>query len=136
MTHLPRIQGEGGSPEDLGNKDDPYKGKIMNIEFARENYEEIKQTKLESLYQDLLKAAIRYAHIRAEWSQQDHEKKLQINAERSRAHNVLIDCCNILARNQNNAGEPNSWRDKLGADRKVICDFACYLHLFAGLESR
>ncbi len=108
----------------------------MNIEFARKIIEEIKYTELESLYQELLKAAIRYAHIRAEWSQQDNEQRLEIDAERTSAHNVFIDCCNILARNQNDAGEPNSWRDKLGADRKVIGDFACYLHLFAALESR
>ena len=32
---------------------------IMNIKFARKNYEEIKHTELKSLYQDLIKAAIR-----------------------------------------------------------------------------
>ena len=108
----------------------------MNIEFARNNYEQIKSTVLKSLYEDLLKAAIRYAHIRAEWKQQDTIIKLEVDETRTRAHNVFIDCCNILARNQEKMGEANSWRETLGNDRKVIGDFACYLHLFSGLESR
>jgi len=34
------------------------------------------------------------------------------------------------------AGEDNSWRMKLGDDRKDLGDFACYLHCLLGILSR
>lgn len=108
----------------------------MNIEHAWKYYEEIKHTELKSLYQDLLRAAIRYAHIRAEWKLQDTDKRLEVDEARARAHNVFIDCCNILARNQEKLGEVINWRETLGNDRKIIGDFACYLSLILALETR
>ena len=59
-----------------------------------------------------------------------------MDPERTRAHNALIDCCNILSRNMRTAGEDNSWRVALGDDRKAIGDFACLLHCLLGISAR
>jgi hypothetical protein len=34
------------------------------------------------------------------------------------------------------AGEDDSWRIKLGTDRKRIGDFACLVHALIGIEAR
>ena len=54
----------------------------------------------------------------------------------TQAHEVFIDACNILSRNQGRAGEVNAWRESLGDDRKRIGDLACYLVLDLGLRAR
>jgi len=59
-----------------------------------------------------------------------------MDQRRTLAHNAFIDACNIMSRNMGKNDEDNSWRAALGEDRKVIGDFACYIHCFLGLEAR
>ena len=81
-------------------------------------------------------AAVRYAGIRAKWCLESADGRRGMDTERTRAHDAFIDSCNILSRNQAKNGEDNTWRAKLGDDRKVIGDFACYVHCILGIGAR
>ena len=109
---------------------------ILEYEVAAEIYEQIKRSKLHDLKDDLIMAAIRYAELRVRSQQPAAAADPQIDADRTRAHNVFIDACNILARNMAKAGEDATWREALGDDRKTIGDLACYIYCFLGLAAR
>lgn len=64
------------------------------------------------------------------------ERRLELEDSRIRCHDAFIDSCNILSRNMEKAGENYSWREKLGNDRKVIGDFACFIHFKLGIDAR
>ncbi|MCF7793897.1 MAG: hypothetical protein K9N09_09140 [Candidatus Cloacimonetes bacterium] len=108
----------------------------MNIGLANQIYNEIKDTKLQHLLDDLIEYAIRYSRIRTDYYLLSVKEKMEKESSRTSAHNVFIDCCNILSRNMLKNGEDNSWRKKLGTDRKEIGDFACYLHCILGIMAR
>jgi hypothetical protein len=59
-----------------------------------------------------------------------------MDQRRTLAHNAFIDSVNIMSRNMDKENEDNLWRAVLGDDRKIIGDFACYVHMFLGLEAR
>lgn len=59
------------------------------------------------------------------------EQRIEMDQRRRLAHNTFIDACNMGAE-----GEDNSWRADLGDDRKIIGDFACFVHCFLGIEAR
>lgn len=59
-----------------------------------------------------------------------------MDAGRTRAHNAFIDACNILSRQMARPGEDVAWRARLRSDRKILGDFACYLHCLLGLKAR
>jgi len=84
---------------------------------------------------DLLDCAIRYAHQRAKWGLADRETRALSDAERTRAHNVFIDACNILSRAMVRNGHDVTWRRALGDDRGRIGDVACYLHCIIALRA-
>ena len=108
----------------------------MDIKEAQNALVIIKDSSLSTLREGLFATAIRYAHIRAEWSLMTSDQRREIDASRTRAHNAFIDSCNILSRNMNKAGESAAWRASLGDDRKVIGDFACYLHCLLSINGR
>ena len=108
----------------------------MTIETAERIYAGIRNTKLLGLRDDLIDKVIRYARIRTDFALAGLEKKIAMEDTRSRAHDALIDSCNILSRNMHNSGEDNHWREILGSDRKNIGDFACYLHCILGIMAR
>lgn len=113
---------------------------MLPYEKAKFCYESIREAELSSrlkpLQRDLYMKALSYARIRAEWAVSSREQRLEMDQLRRLAHNSFIDALNILSRNFAAAGEDNSWRAELGDDRKVIGDFACYLHCFKGIEAR
>ncbi len=109
---------------------------MLKYETAYLSYKSINNSKLIELKNQLFKAAIRYANLRAEWSFMDTEQKAENDFERTAAHNRFIDACNIMARNMRTANEDTSWAEILKNDRKVIGDFACYLLAFMGLQNR
>lgn len=74
----------------------------MNQQLAKDIFEIVSKSKLERLKQSLFKNAIRYAHIRAEWSLSDIETRKEMDVRRTLAHNALIDTVQILARNLQN----------------------------------
>lgn len=94
------------------------------------------------LYEDLVKAAIRYAEIRAEWSMMAREKKLEKDFLRTSMHNSVIMHVNVLARHLKKVGKLALWRNELGNEeedlifRKVIGDFACYVAFINGICAR
>lgn len=109
----------------------------MDLKEATAIHNHIKASKLTSLSDAMIKSAIRYASIRTDWYLSSVEQRIELDIERSAAHNVLISNCDILARNMLKAGEDNSWRHKIGGtDRKQIGDFACVLHAVIGIKAR
>ena len=64
------------------------------------------------------------------------EQRREMEQDRTTAHNAFIDACNILNRQMAKSGESPHWRELLGADRKEIGDFACFVVLFVSLGSR
>ena len=88
------------------------------------------------LQADLFDAVLRYARLRAEWAVSPLERRVEMDAARFRAHNVLIDAFNILSRAMARAGEDNNWRQVLGTERRVIGDVACHMHCLLALSAR
>ena len=108
----------------------------MDFNEAQKALVVINDSRLPNLWEGLFTTAIRYAHIRAEWSLMDSDQRREADASRTKAHNSFIDSCNILSRNMNKSGESVAWRASLGNDRKVIGDFACYLHCLLSIKVR
>jgi len=108
----------------------------VDIKEAQKALVVINDSSHSTLRKALFETAIRYAHIRAEWALMSTEQQKEADASRTRAHNAFIDSCNILSRNMNKAGESVAWRASLGDDRRVIGDFACYLHCLLSIKSR
>ena len=84
---------------------------------------------------DFLNAAIVYARVRTDWQLADLERRQEMDARRTQAHNAFIDACNILSRQMAKQGLDISWHAALGS-RKEIGDFACYIHSLLGLAAR
>ncbi|MCD8076201.1 MAG: hypothetical protein LUF27_14445 [Lachnospiraceae bacterium] len=92
-------------------------------------------------YADLLKAAARYAGIRAVWPMMDAKEKLEKDMGRTSAHDSVITHLNLMSRLLRLMGKPAAWRDTLGNEkdpyrRKMIGDFACYLAFISGINAR
>ena len=88
---------------------------------------------------DFLKAAAKYAGIRAGWNLLSREEKMETDANRTACHNGVILHLNILARYLASKGKNTSWREELGDEkehRKKIGDFACYVTCIEGLNAR
>jgi len=107
----------------------------MKFETAHNIYKSIQKTKIFDLKDDLFKSAIRYSHIRARWSLATKDERIRMDDERTRAHNVFIDDCNILSREMKKISENNNWRLEIGQNRKAIGDFACFIHLFLSVKA-
>ncbi|OPY13168.1 MAG: hypothetical protein A4E69_01778 [Syntrophus sp. PtaB.Bin138] len=84
----------------------------------------------------LLRSAVSYAGIRAQWQLSSPEERFAMNEDRTRAHDAFIEACDEMGKGMYNENEDASWRGKLGDDRKEIGDFACYLNLILGLAAR
>ncbi len=113
---------------------------MLKYDTARICFETIREAdlpqKLQPLRRDFYNKAVDYALIRAQWQLSSREQRIDMDQRRRLAHNAFIDACNILSRNMGAEGEDNSWRADLGDDRKIIGDFACYIHCFLGIEAR
>lgn len=88
------------------------------------------------LKRELWLLALRYARLRADWRMVARDERVAMDAARRRAHDALIDQCNILSLAAGRAGRDNHWRAALGEDRKEIGDFACHVHCILGVEAR
>lgn len=60
---------------------------------------------------------------------------MELEEERTIAHNAFISSCDILSRNMIQSGEDNRWRSQIGSDRKDIGDFACLLHALMEIQA-
>jgi hypothetical protein len=107
----------------------------MNYNSTVQVYEAIKAGD-PGLLTDVIRAAIRYSQIRAEWMLMTIEERRDVDARRTAAHNAFIDALNILSRAMKKSGQNNEWRKLLGDDRKEIGDFACFLVAHLGILAR
>jgi hypothetical protein len=108
----------------------------MHIDSATKAFDSIRSTQHTSLRDDLIRAAVSYAHHRAEWYLAEPEQRASMGQARTAAHNAFIDSCNILSRQMAKSDESTAWRGTLGTDRREIGDFACFIALFVGLAAR
>ncbi|ODT56665.1 MAG: hypothetical protein BGP01_00350 [Paludibacter sp. 47-17] len=110
----------------------------MSLDYttAQQAYQQLSETRLTELRTALLKAAVRYAAIRAEWHFMSPSERATADHGRTIAHNRFIDTCNILSREQAKIGEDNKWRAAIGMDRKMIGDFACWVSCWVGIGER
>ena len=94
------------------------------------------------LYEELLGQATKYADYRANWSLWSTAKKMEQDASRSKCHDALIDCFNILERYLKKIGKDSAWRAALGyiednpRNRMRIGDFACFLVFVNAINAR
>ncbi|HEY5125204.1 MAG TPA: hypothetical protein VIK14_15855 [Ignavibacteria bacterium] len=109
---------------------------MFNFELAEKIYSDFQSSSEKELVKDLIEYSVRYSQIRVEWQLANIEQRKELEDTRIRAHDAFIDSCNILSRAMEKAGEDNSWREKLGNDRKELGDFACYINYRLGLLSR
>jgi len=108
----------------------------MELFEAQLIYEQFQKSKYQSLVKSLIKYAINYTRLRVEWLLLDTEGRIEIDEERSRAHNSFISACDALARNMRENDEDASWRTKIGTGRKDIGDFAVLLVAVMGIKAR
>ena len=107
----------------------------MNYQDSVQVYEALKSGD-EHLRLQLLRTAIRYSNMRVEWLLMTSAERLEVDRQRTAAHNAFIDAVNILSRAMGKAGQDNSWRQVLGDNRKDIGDFACFLVAHLGILAR
>ncbi len=84
----------------------------------------------------MLDAAVRYARMRADWELAPQSARIDMDEQRTRAHDAFIDSCNILSRAMAKVEMSTTWREQLGDDRKLLGDFACFLHCALGVRAR
>jgi hypothetical protein len=107
----------------------------MNYDEAVSVYEAMKAGD-EGLRLQVLRTAIRYTNMRVEWFLMTAAERLEVDRQRTAAHDAVIDAVNILSRAMVKEGQDNEWRRALGDDRKVIGDFACFLVAHLGVLAR
>ena len=66
----------------------------------------------------------------------NNDEKKYIDSTRTYSHNTLIIDFNILSRYLKSKGKNIFWRKKLGDDRRLIGDFACYVIFINSISSR
>jgi len=109
---------------------------MLTYDKAKFCYGMIMESAQTALRRELFSKALEYARIRAKWMVSSLDQRKEMDQRRTLAHNSFIDACNIMSRNMGKNDEDNSWRAELGDDRKIIGDFACYIHCFLGIEAR
>jgi len=107
----------------------------MNYDITVQIYEAMKSGD-EVLRLQVMRTAIRYCNIRAEWNFMTVPERLEADKQRTIAHNAFIDAVNVLSRSMGKSGQDNEWRRLLSDDRKVIGDFACLLVAHLGILAR
>lgn len=113
----------------------------MTFQEATEAYETIESAGKQhadfpELRHAFYQAAVRYAHIRAEWVFLSIADRAAQDPARTMAHDGFISYCDLLGRFMAKEGWGAGWRDRLGNDRQDIGDFACYLHALLGISAR
>lgn len=118
-------------------------GNILKIEDALQLYEamteSIEKCTLEDkldFWNDCLIKAAEYAKIRNDWETMSREEKLDADNGRTIIHDSFIASLNILSRIAEKENIDNSWRVRLGDNRKRIGDFACFISYMTGISNR
>lgn len=108
----------------------------MELEQTHQIFNIINNSRHQPLVNSLLKSAVRYSRLRVDWYFSDQEQRIEMDEERTIAHNAFISACDILKRNMKDAGENNQWRLQIETERKSIGDFACMLNAVICLNAR
>ena len=108
----------------------------MEIKEVQKIYLHLLDSTHQSLVKSMIKSAVRYSRLRVDWLLSDQEGRMELEEERTIAHNAFISSFDILSRNMSQSGEDNHWRFQIGSDRKDIGDFACLLHAVLGIQAR
>lgn len=87
-------------------------------------------------FQVLVERAEKYAAYRAVWLGKDLRERMEIDEERSRAHDLFIKAKDALSTYMYEQKLGNDWDDCLGEERKRIGDFACYLVYLRSILAR
>ena len=108
----------------------------MDWNTSKTIYEQLQTCANDDLKEHFVSLAVRYARLRVDWLLSEGEARSRLDESRTAAHNALISAVNALSRNMDQDGLDISWRKTLGSDRRVIGDFACYLHCILGISAR
>ena len=108
----------------------------MELKEASEIFETLKGTKYTKEFEWLVKSAVRYAGIRAEWYFAKMAEQNMMDDERTITHDAFIHSCDVLGMKMKENGESTAWRIAIGSDRKSIGDFACMVHAIIGIKAR
>ena len=105
----------------------------MEIVEGLQIFEELKETKQTLLFSKMIKCAVIYAHIRAEWYLATIQDNNDMDDERALAHDEFIYSYTMLYQKMEETGEDTAWKYAVGYDRRSIGDFACMIHAFIGI---
>ncbi len=108
----------------------------MNYDQANEIFKTTSSTRCQAQWRDMIDKALVYARVRVDWLRANTESQAAMGARRTALHNAFITSCNTLALAMTATGEDASWRKQLGKDRKIIGDFACFVHCILGQMAR
>lgn len=107
----------------------------MDYEMALQMYRAIRGTKAAEELRELIDLAVRYAQARVEYLRAEVDRKRWLGPDRTATHNAFIMACDILSRRMREHGEDVTWRTLLGSDRRMLGDFACYMHCILGVSA-
>lgn len=120
-----------------------WKGRSLSIDKSLEIYDEmiygINSSKTEDIMdfvKDMVDKANKYTSIRCKWEFMSNEERMEEDSMRTALHNSFITSINIVSRILASEGIDVSWREKLGDDRKVVGDFACFISFMIGITNR
>ena len=85
---------------------------------------------------DMVDKANKYTSIRCKWEFMTNEERMEEDSMRTALHNSFITSINIVSRILVSEGIDVSWREKLGDDRKIVGDFACFISFMIGITNR
>lgn len=108
----------------------------MELKEASEIFETLKDTKHTQAFDRMVKSAVRYAGIRAEWYFARAAEQNMMDDDRTTAHDAFIHSCDVLSMKMKENGESTAWRIAIGCDRKSIGDFACLIHAIIAIKAR
>ncbi len=90
---------------------------MLTYETAKHCHTLIQESEQTALRRELIKKALEYSRIRAQWMVMTLDQRKEEDQRRTLAHNSFIGVCNILDRNMGTRDEDNAWRADLGEHR-------------------
>jgi len=109
---------------------------MMELQEALQIFETLKGTKHNKEFDCMVKSAVRYAGIRADWYFAKMAEHNMMDDERTIAHDAFIHACDVISLKMKENGESTVWRIEIGSDRKSIGDFACLVHAVIAIKAR
>ena len=110
--------------------------KQMDLTGAQKIFDTLQSSKHTQLFNTLMERAVIYSRIRVDWYYAALDEQLDLDYDRTVAHDEFISSCAMLSQKMKETGEDAKWRFVIGKDRKSIGDFACLLHAVIGIRAR